>query len=141
MALSSFYPVIATSDVAAARDFYTQWFGFELTFDADWYISMRRPGPPDYELALLDCTHPTVPEGYRKPVQGLLLNFEVDDVDAEWERLVVRGGLRAELDIRTEGFGQRHFILADPVGVLIDVITEVPPSPEYADGFVTSTEA
>ncbi|MDO3648025.1 VOC family protein [Nocardia mangyaensis] len=138
MRLSSFYPVLATTELASSRDFYTGWFGFEITFEADWYISLRRPGTdgaPDYELALLDPTHPTIPAGYGKPVQGLLLNFEVDDVDAEWERLVVAGGLSAQLDIRTEDFGQRHFIVADPAGVLIDVITEIAPSAEYAAQF------
>lgn len=138
MRLSSFYPVLATTELASSRDFYTGWFGFEIMFEADWYISLRRPGAdgaPDYELALLDPTHPTIPAGYGKPVQGLLLNFEVDDVDAEWERLVVAGGLSARLDIRTEDFGQRHFIVADPSGVLIDVITETPPSPEFAAQF------
>ncbi|MBF6349232.1 MULTISPECIES: VOC family protein [Nocardia] len=133
MTLSSFYPVLGTTRIAAARDFYTHWFGFEIVFEADWYVSLRRTeGERFYELALLDPAHPTVPEGYRKPVQGLLLNFEVDDVDAEWERLVVQGGLSPELDIRSEDFGQRHFILAAPDGVLVDVITEIPPVGEYA---------
>ncbi|NUP29344.1 MAG: glyoxalase/bleomycin resistance/extradiol dioxygenase family protein [Nocardia sp.] len=142
MALSSFYPVIGTTRIAQARDFYTRWFGFEIVFAAGWYVSLRRAeGERQYELALLDPTHPTVPEGYRRPVQGLLLNFEVDDVDAEWERLVVRGGLRAELDIRSEDFGQRHFIVADPSGVLIDVITEIPPAAEYAEQFAAGTTA
>ncbi|MFC4125142.1 VOC family protein [Nocardia rhizosphaerae] len=138
MALSSFYPVLATSEIAASRDFYTSWFGFEITFEADWYVSLRRPAPdgePAYELALLDPTHPTIPAGFGKPVQGLILNFEVDDVDAEWERLVVAGGMRAELEIRSEDFGQRHFIVADPAGVLVDIITEIPPSPEFAAQF------
>lgn len=135
MELSSFYPVIGTDHIAEARDFYTKWLGFEITFEADWYISLRRPGTVSYELALLDYTHETVPAAYRKPVQGLLLNFEVDNVDAEWERLVVNGGLQAELEIRTEGFGQRHFIVADPSGVLIDVISEIKPSAEYAEQF------
>ncbi|WSG63514.1 VOC family protein [Nocardia sp. NBC_01730] len=135
MELSSFYPVIGTFRLAQSRDFYTKWLGFEVTFESDWYISLRRLGEKPYELALLDYTHPTVPESYRKPVQGLLLNFEVADVDAEWERLVVRGGLRAESEIRTEAFGQRHFIVADPSGVLIDMITEIPPSAEYAGQF------
>lgn len=138
MALSSFYPVLATSEIAASRDFYTRWFGFEITFEADWYVSLRRPGrggEPAYELALLDPTHPTIPAGFGKPVQGLVLNFEVDDVDAEWARLVEAGGLQAELTLRTEDFGQRHFIVADPAGVLVDVITEVPPSAEFADRF------
>ncbi|MFE1597096.1 VOC family protein [Nocardia sp. NPDC058705] len=135
MKLSSFYPVLATTRIAESRDFYTSWFGFEIVFEADWYVSLRRPGAdgePAYELALLDPTHPTIPTGFGKPVQGLVLNFEVDDVDAEWDRLVKSGGLHPELDLRTEDFGQRHFILADPAGVLIDVITEVPPSPEFA---------
>ncbi|WP_069163101.1 VOC family protein [Nocardia altamirensis] len=135
MKLSGFYPVIGTPEIAAARDFYTQWFDFEITFEADWYISLRRKGDVTYELALLDYTHPTVPEAYRKPVQGLLLNFEVDDVDAEWERLVVQGGHKAELEIRSEEFGQRHFIIADPSGVLIDVITEIPPAATYVEQF------
>ncbi|MFG1792969.1 VOC family protein [Nocardia sp. NPDC049149] len=135
MKLSGFYPVIGTPEIAAARDFYTQWFGFEITFEADWYISLRRKGDVTYELALLDYTHPTVPEAYRKPVQGLLLNFEVDDVDAEWKRLVVQGGHKAELEIRSEEFGQRHFIIADPSGVLIDVITEIPPAGAYVEQF------
>jgi catechol 2,3-dioxygenase-like lactoylglutathione lyase family enzyme len=138
MQLTSFYPVIGTSRVREAHDFYTRLFGFETTFEADWYVSLRREGPPSYELALLDHTHPSVPEGYRRPVQGLLLNFEVADVDAEWERLVVQGGLRAERELRSEAFGQRHFIVADPSGVLIDVITPIPPDPEYAAGFVES---
>ncbi|MFE7802973.1 VOC family protein [Nocardia sp. NPDC057440] len=135
MELSSYYPVIGTDRLTETRDFYTKWLGFEIIFEADWYISLRRPGPVNYELALLDYTHATVPAAYRKPVQGLLLNFEVADVDAEWERMVVQGGIAAELDIRTEDFGQRHFIVADPSGVLIDMITEIPPSREYAEQF------
>lgn len=136
MALSSFYPVICTTRLAETADFYRQHLAFEVTFAADWYVSLRRAGSPAYELAVLDPTHPTVPEGYGRPVQGLLLNVEVDDVDAEWQRLVLDAGLAPVLPIRSEAFGQRHFIVADPAGVLVDVITEIPPSPEYAEQFV-----
>ena len=138
MELNGFYPVIGTTRIRESRDFYVDLFGFEEAFAADWYVSLRRPGPPERELALLDHRHPTLPAGYRKPVQGLLLNFEVADVDAEWERLVVRGGLRPELEIRTEDFGQRHFIVADPSGVLVDVITPVPPTAEYERNYAPS---
>lgn len=134
--LTSFYPVIASHDVAAARDFYTKHFGFEVTFEASWYVSLRRADAPRYELALLDFTHPTVPAAYRKPVQGLLLNLEVSDVDAEHRRLVVEAGLTEELSLRSEEFGQRHFIVAAPDGVLVDVITNIPPGETYADNFV-----
>jgi catechol 2,3-dioxygenase-like lactoylglutathione lyase family enzyme len=136
--LTSFYPVICTSRLKESRDFYTGLLGLVVTFETDWYVSLRRPGPPSYELALLDHEHPTLPEGYRAPVQGLLLNFEVSDVDAEWDRIVVREGLAARLALRDEDFGQRHFIVADPNGVLIDVITPIAPSAEYADSYVAS---
>ncbi|MFI9596347.1 VOC family protein [Nonomuraea sp. NPDC052265] len=132
MELSSVYPVVCTADLAASKDFYVRLFGYEVTFEADWYVSLRH-GP--YELALLDHRHPTLPPAYRRPVAGLLINFEVADVDAEWERLVVREGLAPELTLRDEEFGQRHFIVADPNGVLVDVITPIPPSREYASRY------
>jgi len=133
MEVSAFYPVICTDRVAVSRDFYERLFGFEVTFEADWYVSLRR-GP--VELALLDHTHPTLPEAYRVKVAGLLLNIEVADVDAEWERLVTGEGLAPELSLRSEDFGQRHFIVADPSGVLIDVITPIAPTGEYAGQYV-----
>lgn len=133
--LNSFYPVICTRDVAQSRAFYTKHFGFEVTFEADWYVSLRRPEPPHYELALLDFTHETLPELYRVPVQGLILNFEVSDVDSEHRRLVLKAGLPEELSLRSEDFGQRHFIVAAPDGVLIDVITPIEPSASFADQF------
>lgn len=135
MHVSSFYPVICTDRVAETSDFYTRLFGFEVVFTADWYVSLRRG---DHELAVVDASHPTIPDGYRKPVAGLILNFEVDDVDAEYGRLVGGEGLTPLLELRSETFGQRHFIVADPAGVLVDVITEIPPSAEYADNFTAA---
>jgi catechol 2,3-dioxygenase-like lactoylglutathione lyase family enzyme len=130
MNLTSFYPVLGTTRIKESHAFYAEWFGFEATFESDWYVSLRRGRR---ELALLDPTHPTIPSGFGRPAQGLLLNFEVEDVDAEWRRLVVDGGLRAELGLRSEDFGQRHFIVADPNGILIDVITPIEPTGEYAE--------
>jgi catechol 2,3-dioxygenase-like lactoylglutathione lyase family enzyme len=130
--VSSFYPVICTDRVVDTHDFYTKHFGFETVFEADWYVSLRRDGNPVYELAILNAAHPSLPDGYQKHVSGLLLNFEVDDVDAEYERLVNQNGLEAVLPLRSEEFGQRHFIVADPSGVLVDVITEIPRTGEFA---------
>jgi catechol 2,3-dioxygenase-like lactoylglutathione lyase family enzyme len=134
--LTSFYPVICTPKLRESHDFYTRLLGFETTFEADWYVSLHRPGTPPYELALLDHHHPTLPEAYRVPVQGLLLNFEVPDVDAQWQRLIIGEGLNPALELRNEDFGQRHFIVVDPNGVLIDVITPITPSEAYAGQYV-----
>ncbi|MFF9864662.1 hypothetical protein ACF1G0_04455 [Streptomyces sp. NPDC013953] len=53
-------------------------------------------------------------------------------MDSEHRRLVVVAGLPEVLPLRTEESGQRHFIVAALDGVLIDVITVVPPSEECA---------
>ena len=75
-----------------------------------------------------------MPESGRGQVSGLILNFEVDDVDTEYERLK-GAGLPMLLELRDEAFGQRHFITADPNGVLIDIIKPIPPSAEFADQY------
>jgi len=82
-------------------------------------------------LAIVDATHETIPEGGRGTTTGLILNFEVEDVDAIHKRCVA-AGLTIKKSLRDEDFGQRHFITADPNGVLIDVIKPIAPNAEYA---------
>lgn len=132
--LSSLYPVLLTDDVAAAAAFYRRHLLFEPTFESDWYVSLRREG---FELAVLDSAHETVPESHRRAAAGVLINLEVDDVDAEYDRLVTEAGLTPLVGLRSEDFGQRHFILSAPDGVAIDVITPIPPAPAYAQQFTT----
>ena len=135
MNLASFYPVICTDNVEESARFYTTHFGFEVTFESDWYVSLKTNEQSYFELALLNPKHPTVPEHFRKPLDGgLLLNFEVDDVDHEYARLK-SAGLPIILDLKNEDFGQRHFITADPNGVLLDVIKIIPPSEEFAEQY------
>lgn len=137
MKISSFYPVILTEKVAVTADFYTKYFGFEVVFEADWYVSLKMSNPETpFELAILNASHATIPAKFQSNVNGLILNFEVNDVDAEYERLIHGAKLSVELDIRSEEFGQRHFITSDPNGVLIDIITIIQPTNEYSDQYV-----
>jgi len=132
--LTSCYPVLCTTDITRSTGFWTTWFDFTTTFEADWYVSLeRRVGERSYELGLVAADHPTVPNGYRTPARGLLINVEVDDVDDQWRRLTIDGGPQVELPLCTEDFGQRHFIVAGPDSVLVDVITNVPATAEYRD--------
>ncbi|ROU06559.1 VOC family protein [Lysobacter enzymogenes] len=137
MKITSYYPVLMTADVAATAAFYRAYFGFVALFEADWYVHLQSADDPSVNLAVLDGAHSTIPESGRGRVGGLLLNFEVEDVDAVHARLVA-AGLPVLLSLRDEAFGQRHFITADPNGVLLDIITPIPPSAEfaaqYADG-------
>lgn len=138
MKVASYYPVIMTRQVAATAAFYVEHLGFRKLFEADWYVHLQSMADANVNLAVLDGDHDTIPAPARGgQVGGLLLNFEVDDVDAEYARLK-RAGLPILLDLRDEAFGQRHFITADPNGVLIDVIKPIPPSPEFADGYAAA---
>ncbi len=136
MQINSFYPVLMSDKIAATCDFYVQHFGFQIVFEADWYVSLKS-ADERFELAFVAYNHETVMRKYQKPVGGLLLNFEVDEVDAEYERLITGIGLPLHRELVTEDFGQRHFITADPNGVLIDVIQIVPPSAEFAAQYLT----
>ena len=132
MQITSFYPVLMVDDVAAAARFYREELGFEVVFEADWYVSLRIDGG---ELAILHRAHETIPEGFREPVRGLLLNVEVPDAASEHARLVGEQRLPERLPLRDEDFGQRHFIVEAPGGVLIDVIEPIEPSPEFAAAY------
>jgi len=130
MKCTQFYPVIMTDDVAATARFYIDFFRFGPLFESDWYVHLQSDEDEAVNIAVLRGNHETVPEQARGRVSGLLLNFEVEDVDAEFER-ARSGGLPILLNLKDEPFGQRHFITCDPNGVLIDVIKPIPPSAEF----------
>lgn len=131
MKISSLYPVICTDKLVETKAFYLNHFPFETTFESDWYVSLRLGGERPFELALLDSRHETIPEGFRRPFSGgLLVNFELDDVDGVY-RAFKAVGLPIHLELRDEAFGQRHFITSDPNGVLIDVIKVIPYTGEF----------
>ncbi|MGC8230969.1 VOC family protein [Pseudobacillus badius] len=136
MLVNGFYPVISTEKLEESSNFYETKFGFEPVFKSDWYVSLKmNESSVPYELAIIDSTHETIPSNYRKVVQGLILNFEVDNVDYEYERLIHSEKLPIIQDIKAEDFGQRHFITSDPNGILIDVIQIIPPNESYRSQF------
>jgi catechol 2,3-dioxygenase-like lactoylglutathione lyase family enzyme len=134
MKCTQYYPVLITSDVAGAARFFQDHLDFRPLFAADWYVHLQAAEDESVNLGLVASGHHTIPRPGAGPAQGLLLNFEVEDVDAVHARLAA-AGLPILLPLRSEAFGQRHFILAGPDGVMIDIITPIPPAPEYAAGF------
>ena len=134
MKLESSYPVICTDKIKETHYFYARNFDFEATFEADWYVSLKSRQSPSYELALLDYRHSSLPEAFSRPAEGVLINFEVADADEAYEDLKAKG-LPMVLDIKSEAWGQRHFIIQDPNGILIDVIQNIPPSAEFTQQY------
>lgn len=130
MKCTQFYPVIMTDDVAGTARFYQEHFRFAPSFESDWYIHLQSREDEKVNIAILQGDHETVPQSGRGKVSGLIINFEVEDVDAEYDKARA-AGLTLLLPLRDEPFGQRHFITQDPNGVLIDVIKPIPPSAEF----------
>jgi uncharacterized glyoxalase superfamily protein PhnB len=137
MKITSYYPVIMTGDVKGTVDFYKRHLRFEALFASYWYVHLQSTLNEHVALAVLDGNHHTIPESGRGIVSGLLLNFEVEDPDALYAEFQA-AGLPILQTLRDEDFGQRHFITADPNGVLIDVIKPIPPTEEYAAQFDAS---
>ena len=131
-----------TQDVSGTAAFYTEHFRFAARFESDWYVHLQSTEDESVNLAILDSDHETIPEVARGcgKVRGLLLNFEVEDVDAEFER-AKREELPILVALRDEPFGQRHFITRDPNGVLIDIIKSIPPSAEFLAQYAEDASA
>jgi len=130
MKSTQYYPVVQTFDVAGTVAFYVENFSFKPTFESDWYCHLQSSEDEKVNIAVLRGDHETIPEEGRGTINGLILNFEVKDADAVYER-AQKAGLPILKTLRDEPFGQRHFIIKDPNGVLIDVIKPIPPSPEF----------
>lgn len=130
MKCTQYYPVLMTDDVAGLSAFYQRHFRFKALFASDWYVHLQSREDAGVNLAILDGAHATIPEAGRGRASGLLINFEVEDVDAIYAELRAQG-LPILVPLRDEPFGQRHFITRDPAGVLIDVITPIAPSAEF----------
>lgn len=135
MKTTSYYPVLMVSDVRETAAFYARHLRFRPLFESDWYVHLQSREDEGVNLGLVSSDHETIPQGSRGAASGLLLNFEVEDPDAVHAEMAA-AGLPILLPIRDEPFGQRHFIVRDPNGVLIDVIKPIPPAPEFAAQFV-----
>lgn len=130
MKSTSYYPVIITPDVDKTAAFYIEHLGFEPAFEADWYVHLQSSEDPAVNLAILQENHPTIPES-DAGAPKLILNFEVENVDAVYARAQSEGWTILK-PLCDEAFGQRHFIARDPSGTMVDVITPTAPSAEFA---------
>lgn len=130
MPFTSLYPLIQVRDVAETTKFYRDHFGFEPVFESDWYVQLRGPSTAGHELAIIACDHDSIPPEGREPTRGVILSFEVEDAAADAARLEA-SGVRIAQALRDEVFGQRHVIVADPNGILIDIITPIEPDADW----------
>ncbi|HMG31171.1 MAG TPA: VOC family protein, partial [Jiangellaceae bacterium] len=66
---------------------------------------------------------------------GSFLTLQVGDADAEYERLLGTG-LRFDLPLTDEPWGQRRFGLTDPSGMWVDVVEQTEPLDGWWDQYL-----
>lgn len=113
--LTSFCPVICTSRMDESRSFYGELFGFTAAHATPWYTALAGSGERHPVLALLDHTHPALPDSLRTPVRAVRLTLRVTDRAPVWERVGVRAAVRSG--------ERRRTAVVDPNGVRLDVVT------------------
>lgn len=117
---------ISTEKLKESKEFYMKHFGFKLVYESDWYIELLSP---NLEVGI-SFTLPQREEGEFFNGRGLILSFEVDDVDAEYQRLK-DAGLFIYQELQDKPWGERSFVVDDPTRVHIYIYKTIPATPEY----------
>ncbi|MEV6279090.1 VOC family protein [Nocardia sp. NPDC051832] len=118
--IKSIFPDIPSKDIAASRDFYVGLLGLTVAWESDWYVLLHGDGP-DIQLAIVEHGHDSIPANHHHAASGVLITFEVDDATALWGR-AQELKLEVAQELRDEEVGQRHFMVLDPNGLLVDVV-------------------
>lgn len=122
--------MLAAVDVAAAKQLYMRLLGLECSIDLGWFVGLQAPAgaPKSFELSLCAVDHPSLPSALRVPPAGVVLAFEVENVDRVYEDVGAKG---AEILMQPtdEPWGQRHFYIAGADGAAIDVFQAIAPDP------------
>lgn len=126
MKIGLFSTMICTDKMQEVKDFYIKNFGAKLAFDSEWYKILEFSSP-NQSLHLM-ASKPEFPAANG---QGLCLNMQVDDVDAEYKRLMDNKCTIA-MPIEDHDWGDRGFSILDPGGVSVYIYTPKPPSEEFA---------
>jgi len=117
---------ISTNKMQESKEFYIQHFNFRLVYESDWYIELISRDLPHG----ISFTLPQREEGEFFNGKGLIISFEVDDVDAEYDRLKGEG-VQIYQEMQNKPWGERSFVVDDPNGVHIYIYKSTSPEPEY----------
>jgi uncharacterized glyoxalase superfamily protein PhnB len=138
MQMLDLYPIIVTDELNACRDFYTRLLGFEVVFEASWFVYLKSQGQ-GAGIAFMTTDHPSRPPGPEPfPGEGMLLTLQVADAAAEFDRLS-EAGIDPVHPLTDEPWGQRRFALRDPAGVWLDIVQQTEPAEGFWDPYLTTS--
>jgi catechol 2,3-dioxygenase-like lactoylglutathione lyase family enzyme len=105
-------PNIRSDNPAETRDFFVELLGFEVAMDLGWIVTVTSPTNPSAQVSIIGNDDPSAPG----------ISIGVDDVDAVHARAVERG-LEIAYGLRDEEWGVRRFMLREPSGTIVNVVS------------------
>jgi len=117
---------VVTEKVQDSKDFYVRLFGCEVIYEGEgeWFVLL---GLGDSELGFMKPELESQARVFRPAFrgEGMWITIDVADVDTQYQR--IQGlGIRIEVPIRDEPWGDRHFAVLDPNGIPVDVVQRRP---------------
>jgi catechol 2,3-dioxygenase-like lactoylglutathione lyase family enzyme len=108
-------PNIRVEGPAETRDFFVDLLGFEVAMDLGWVMTLVSPSNPAVQVNIVGGDDPSAPG----------ISVEVPDVDAIHAR-AVEHGLEIAYPLRDEAWGVRRFMLREPGGTVVNVLSHLP---------------
>lgn len=123
---TAMFPVLVTQKLEELKDFYVQNFGFQAVFyDAEFYLHLLHPNS-GIQLGFLLPDLPSQP-GFLFPTagkEGMVISLEVLDAQLALES-ASQLGLEIAMPYKEEPWGQKHFMVRDPAGFVVDIVEHV----------------
>jgi catechol 2,3-dioxygenase-like lactoylglutathione lyase family enzyme len=114
MTIERAVPNIRSDRPAETRDFFVDLFGFEVAMDLDWVMTLASPDNPSVQITIIGSDDMAAP--------GITVG--VADVDAVHAKAIERG-FEIAYPLRDEEWGVRRFMLRDPSGTTINVVSHL----------------
>jgi catechol 2,3-dioxygenase-like lactoylglutathione lyase family enzyme len=105
-------PNIKSERPPESRDFFVNLLGFEVAMDIGWVSTLASPTNPSAQVTIIGNDDPAAPG----------ISVEVADVDAVYAKAVEQG-LEITYPLRDEEWGVRRFMLREPSGVTVNVLS------------------
>jgi catechol 2,3-dioxygenase-like lactoylglutathione lyase family enzyme len=117
---------IYTRNVQECKEFYINNFGFQSKMEAEGFVVLIHPIYTAYELLFCIPNSPFVNPLFHPEFsgQGAILQFEIDNVQEEYDRLRT-SDVPIVLPLVDESVNGHHFTIRDPSGLLIDIVQYV----------------
>jgi catechol 2,3-dioxygenase-like lactoylglutathione lyase family enzyme len=121
--ISRAVPNISTDQPAETREFFVDLLGFDVAMDLGWVVTLASPTDPTVQVTIISNDDPAAPG----------ISVGVDDVDAVHAR-AVELGLEIAYPLRDEEWGVRRFMLREPSGTTVNIVSHRSLEPEAPAG-------